>query len=749
MAASKKTIWDLALEITGDDKNASTALRQVKKNIQDVQAAGKQLGNDFKNFASNAGKLALGVAGGITAVTAGVITMANSFAEAGDKAAKTSAALGIGIEAYQELTYAMGQSGLSAQEFDSALQKFNLTVRQGAAGNEAMARQLESVGLCARKLAGMAPEQAFERISDYLQTLPNDAERTRVAVTLFGKTAGPKMMAAMAQGSEGLRQLGQEARDLGIIISDEQARASEEYLDAQSRLKQSFTGMKNQFIGSAIGPLTEAFDHLKNAMVEQMPAVRELGQKFGQWLGELVRRLPDVIAKIKEFGAWIKETVNRVVDFVGGWKNVAKILAGLAIAPTLISGLKVLFSLGKFIKVAFTAIGPILTGLKTAGLVALKGIAVAAAPVIAIIAAIAAVVITIIRNFQELKAYALNCIAEIKSAFGGGANSMNVDWEKVKEVALLVWEIIERVIVGVLKNVMAAITGAIKIIINAVKVVWNVFAIVFEAIKTIITVVVKIFQGDFEGAFQAIQNFLGVFKERFSNIMEAIKNIFGAIGDFFKAVFGNAIEVVMTIVDKLADKFGGVFEKIRAVVQGFVDFFKKAFEGISNVISGVGNFLGGIGEKVGGLFGRNRSSVPGHAEGGIFRTRHIAEIAEKGAEAVVPLNKSQQGFDIWRQAGEIAGYMERMSQQSATETSAVSRPATPPIMQAAAQRVSGGDNVINVNFTQNNTFSGASPSGETINQISAAGQQAADDFEIKVKAALDKIIRNQNRVSYA
>jgi cytochrome c556 len=301
--ASKKTIWDLSLEIAGKDTGASQAIRTVKKQLEDLKGATKQLGKDWKDFTGNASKLALGVAGGVTAATAGVIAMANSFAETGDKVAKTSAAIGIGIEAYQGLQYAMGQSGVSAEEFDKALQKFNLTVRQGAAGNAAAQKQLEDIGLSAQKLAGMKPEQAMERLSDYMNTLPSDAERTRVAVTLFGKAAGPKMMAAMKQGSAGLRQMMDEAKSLGIVLTEEQAYQSEAYGDAMDRLKQSVTGMKNQFIGGAIGPLTEAFDHLKDAIVDQMPAIQELGAKFGVWLGELVQRLPEIIAKIKEFGA--------------------------------------------------------------------------------------------------------------------------------------------------------------------------------------------------------------------------------------------------------------------------------------------------------------------------------------------------------------------------------------------------------------------------------------------------------------
>jgi hypothetical protein len=187
--------------------------------MRNIQAAGKQFGTDFKDFAQNAGKLALGVAGGVAAATAGVVTMANSFVEAGDKVAKTSGAIGIGIEAYQGLQYAMDRSGLSAEEFDVALNKLNLVVRQGAAGNESMAKQLEQIGLSAQTLAGMKPEQAIMTLSDYMQKLPDDAQHTRAAVALFGKAAGPKMMAAMKQGSAGLQDLMENAKRLGIIIN--------------------------------------------------------------------------------------------------------------------------------------------------------------------------------------------------------------------------------------------------------------------------------------------------------------------------------------------------------------------------------------------------------------------------------------------------------------------------------------------------------------------------------------------------
>jgi phage-related protein len=812
---AKKTVWDIALEINGKDSGASKSLLNLQKQMKNVQAAGKQLSGDFKNFTGNATKLALGVVGGVAAATAGVVSMANSFAAAGDKVAKTSAAIGIGIEAYQGLQFAMGQSGLSAEEFDAALNKFNLTVRQGAAGNEAAAKQLQEIGLSAKKLAGMKPEQAIERLSDYMQALPNDAERTRAAVTLFGKAAGPKMMAAMKQGSAGLQQLMDEAKSLGIVMTEEQAHQSEAYTDAITRLNKSVNGMKNQFIGSAIGPLTQAFDHLKDAIVEQMPAIQELGQKFGVWLGETVKRLPEIIAKVKEFGTWIKETANRVAGFVGGWQNLAKIVAMLAIAPTFISGLKVVISLFGVLKavvgLASGIMGLFGTTAAASGAAGATGFGALAAavwavtwPVLAVIAAIAAVIaiiVLVVKNFDKIKevagtvwdavcGFVSSAVDFIKNIFGGIGDFFSGVWGGIKNAAGTAWDGIKNVagkawegIKGgaskageFLKNnwktiaigMVSPMAGGLKALYDHNEKFRNFVDTTWGKIKDFAENAWEGIKGAASNALEGMKNAGGMaadfFKNRWSDIKEAggqaftfIDNFSGGaltrikdnflnsvnnIKAFFTGLWGAIKEGPSATIEFLKNTFFGLFDSIKQKIETFVNFFKEKMEAVKN-------FFGGIGDKVGGLVGgavdKFRSIIPGHAEGGIFTHRHIAEIAERGAEAVVPLNNSPNGFDIWKQAGEIGGYAGRISQQTATASTS----GTPPVMQAAAQRISGGENVININFSQNNTFNGGTQDKETVNQISAAGQQAADDFEVRVKQALDNIMRNQRRVSCA
>jgi hypothetical protein len=69
-------------------------------------------------------------------------------------------------------------------------------------------------------------------------------------------------------------------------------------------------------------------------------------------------------------------------------------------------------------------------------------------------------------------------------------------------------------------------------------------------------------------------------------------------------------------------------------------------------------------------------------------------------------------------------------------------------MAAAAQRISSGDTVVNVEFKMTNNFSGGTPDSNTASQISEAGQKAGEDFESKVRSIFDSIMRDRMRVSY-
>jgi hypothetical protein len=105
----------------------------------------------------------------------------------------------------------------------------------------------------------------------------------------------------------------------------------------------------------------------------------------------------------------------------------------------------------------------------------------------------------------------------------------------------------------------------------------------------------------------------------------------------------------------------------------------------------------------------------------------------------------------------MGGYLKMASEQSPAISAAASVPAaTPPVetpesspvMAAAAQKISSGGTVVNVEFKMTNNFNGGTPDSNTASQISEAGQKAGEDCEEKVKSIFDSIMRDRMRVSY-
>ena len=108
--------------------------------------------------------------------------------------------------------------------------------------------------------------------------------------------------------------------------------------------------------------------------------------------------------------------------------------------------------------------------------------------------------------------------------------------------------------------------------------------------------------------------------------------------------------------------------------QQFLEYLKSSFEtGIDAnvpVSVSINTIMTPEGQAAVGKL-RNKYSaknLPGHAEGGIFDTPHIAAFAEKGPEAVVPLDGSQKAISIWQEAGKILGAYEKNSYSQIYET---------------------------------------------------------------------------------
>ncbi len=154
--------------------------------------------------------------------------------------------------------------------------------------------------------------------------------------------------------------------------------------------------------------------------------------------------------------------------------------------------------------------------------------------------------------------------------------------------------------------------------------------------------------------------------------------------------------------------------------------------------------------------------VSAHAEGGIFTIPHLAQIAEEGAEAVIPFSRPEQAREIWMQSGAALGFFSSsedknirssiegdrggfysskinniVEQMSFLQTKSRAEEA----LSALQEQTNLGDQ--NYQFFYNPVFQIQSDSGGLEEKIKETVKMSEDEFE----EHLLRFLRNQKRFS--
>jgi uncharacterized protein YoxC len=301
-------------------KTTFTAVDKVSKQ---VSAIGKSL----KTF-STVAKIATAVASGAA------VKMAIDFSDMGDKIAKTSRRLGLGVEAYQELRYAAGQAGVSTETLDKSIGQLNKRLGEMQSGSGQLLSFLKATDreLLNQVRSATDADGAFSLMMTAIDKETNIARKSALINAAFGRS-GLDLVTMAEGGAEGLAAMREEARKYGNIISAHAAGKSEEFNDSVDRLKQALSGLRIL----ALGPLVEALQPLVQRMADFIAANRELiAQKVDSvisGIGNTVRLLgrlwqsgllPAILAGVAEFKA--------LTVAVAAYKAIAGLLAAAQLA---------------------------------------------------------------------------------------------------------------------------------------------------------------------------------------------------------------------------------------------------------------------------------------------------------------------------------------------------------------------------------------------------------------------------------
>lgn len=348
----------------------------------------------------------------------------------------------------------------------------------------------------------------------------------------------------------------------------------------------------------ATGAANTAFERQTNNLKYDIQMIKNLGANFLTQLGT------NILPYVREFAEAALPVVSEALEKIGGYMTGTIIPAAKTAAKwisehrtlilALAAGIATAVAAYKAYKVAITAYNAVMavykvvTAASATGTFTLAGAMTALnLPVLAVVAAIGLAVaagILIYKNWDKIKAKAVELGAKISEVWG---------------------------------NIKAGVSEAVANLVSA-----------------------------FQSNFPLLSAYLSGWWESVSAAWENVKAIFANIIDFVQNVFaGNWSAAWDNIVAIFGNVFGMIVNLAKAPINGVISAINWVLEKINSISVTIPDWVPGVGGKT---LGFNIPTIPALAAGGIATAPTLAQIGEGGEpEAVLPLSKLAALLDEW------------------------------------------------------------------------------------------------------
>lgn len=214
--------------------------------IQEAQGAFSGFQNTVSKGAE-ALKKGLAVLGGAAVVAGGAIAKnAVDAAYAADDLNTLSKQTGISTEELQKFKYASDLIDVSLDTFTGSLTKLIRNMNSASKGTGTAGDAFNALGISITNADGSLRnnQEVFYEAIDALADIENYTERDALAMEIFGRSA-QDLNPLILGGSDALKELGQQAQDAGLILSQDALDGLNELSDALDTAKATFSSFGN------------------------------------------------------------------------------------------------------------------------------------------------------------------------------------------------------------------------------------------------------------------------------------------------------------------------------------------------------------------------------------------------------------------------------------------------------------------------------------------------------------------------
>lgn len=286
--------------------NTDEADKSLAKTDKSAKSVASTLGSGVKTAAKWGAAIGTAAAG----AAAGMYKMATSSASVADDVDKMSQKIGVSREAYQELSFALSQSGTDVSKLQAGLKTLSTQAEKGNS-------YFEQLGISLTDVNGNAKtqEELFFDVTNALQQMEAGTEKTAIATTLLGKS-GTELMPLFNGAAGSLDEMRQQAHDLGLVLDDELIDNGVNLTDALDQMKRALGAIGTQLGGRLMPIVEKAADFVTgnlpkiNKLIDQItPTVESV---FDQIVPVLMDLASTLLPEIIEVVASLLPPISRI-----------------------------------------------------------------------------------------------------------------------------------------------------------------------------------------------------------------------------------------------------------------------------------------------------------------------------------------------------------------------------------------------------------------------------------------------------
>lgn len=212
--------------------------------------------------------LAIGAALGVAAVA--ITSAIKRTLDEADKFGKLAQSVGVSVEALSRLDYAAKLSGVSIEELGNGIKRLGQFQAGAISGSKENIALLQSLNVeFGNASEGVRDASAtLLELSDVFAGMPDGANKTALAVKLFGK-AGADLIPLLNLGSAGLDEFARKSDAVGYTLDGRTTKASEAFNDKLQEVTLSIDGLWRQALPSLLPKLDDMADLLNSPQTRE------------------------------------------------------------------------------------------------------------------------------------------------------------------------------------------------------------------------------------------------------------------------------------------------------------------------------------------------------------------------------------------------------------------------------------------------------------------------------------------------